>query len=327
MQNINIVRYNLNNLFNELNYFPRHCGDFLTLIENQIQSPSCFIKNVKQYQLEKKLLKIDGILGKQTLKKIREDLENSNWTQSMIILMKNILPLTSLYSRVTFSDVPLGSKKNIALQEMQYGDYALRLTKNLPINIWCGHWDCSFLSAKTAQILQHRENISVDSLLDRDGTFYLTAPSENFYFYHGNAISQYSIGTEIANPFDLKYEKQLKKIWPNLEIPIWEEVIPRGRKMKYIGFTEQQINRLTRALQAYKNCIKAQKIKVIIDPDYFYDTYLSGEKKLSKEKIKEIVADKETFYIVGHYHFNLNKIDPGITLMEILSDRLSKEES
>lgn len=225
----------------------------------------------------------------------------------------NLYPKT--ISEQVFCCCDLVSEQNIALSEMQYGDFWMR-DKSRKINIIMLHWDCCFSSSQTARVLFKRSLVSTDVLLDRDGKFYLSAPSENFSFAHGNCANKYSIGIEVCNPVDLQFIKRMENLWFQ-KINIIEEVLPRNGKKRYIDFSSEQYASLLKAIKQYKDLNGFKKVEVIVDIKNKIEVMVNQD-MINMQK------DQETLYIIGHYHVNVNKVDPGFNLLRVLKNSLPR---
>ena len=73
------------------------------------------------------------------------------------------------------------------------------------------HWDVC-LSSKSCQRVLDRRGISVHFLIDNDGTIYQTMDLQHIGWHAGSSkINAKSIGVEISNAYDLKWQSWYKK--------------------------------------------------------------------------------------------------------------------
>jgi len=183
------------------------------------------------------------------------------------------------------------------------------------------HFDARGSARKCFEILHDVRGLSVHFMIDLDGTIYQTLDVKEAA-WHATIANGRSIGVEIANigaypanaknPFDDYYLKgsdgKIHLLDPDTGLP--SSLRPaggdlvsgdvQGQTLKQYDFTPEQYNALTRL--AATLCTLFPKIH----PDYPRDS--SG--KLIPHKLDS--ADYARFQgILGHYHVQINKVDPG----------------
>lgn len=193
------------------------------------------------------------------------------------------------------------------------------------------HFDVCGTSRQCFNILHDHRGLSVHFMLDVDGTIYQTLDLKE-RAYHATSSNTRSIGIEIANigaygekekePFDkwyerdskgktkLKFEKWLKPETirtpdfvghPARNEPVVGEV--QGRVLRQYDYTPQQYTALVKLTATL--CKTFPKLRC----DYPRDA--SG--KLITRKLED---DELNNYqgVLGHYHIQSNKVDPGPAL-------------
>lgn len=193
------------------------------------------------------------------------------------------------------------------------------------------HYDVAGTSRRCFQVLHDNRGLSVQFMLDLDGTIYQTLDLKEGA-WHATKANGRSIGIEIANmgayrvggkdTFDRWYRRdpdgQVRIILPESELkgerkfredPSWvprpsrpEPVVGtvQGQELLQYDLTPEQYDSLTKLTATL--CTVFPKIKC----DYPRDS--SGA--LIPKKLPD--ADYDRFQgIVGHYHVQTNKTDPG----------------
>lgn len=280
-----------------------------SVLEALLHQPLAFQDTIKSIQ-KAEGLKVDGIVGEKTYKVLKElDVEEHF----------KINPPSAL--NYVFTNKPIATEDNILLESISNGKGIEIRQVKLPINIVVLHYDAAMTSKTCSKILAKR-NLGVDLVLDRDGKFYRAANSDYYYFYHAGQVNEHTIGIEISNPIELKYKDELEKIYN--DVPIWREQFPHQYKItEYIGYSDAQINSLRKKLYLYQRSIKASRKVVIIDEDYLM-IKKNNKYSFNKDRYLEMVNDKDTLYIIGHYHVALKdgipqKVDPGFKLMQLMA--------
>ena len=156
-----------------------------------------------------------------------------------------------------------------------------------------------------------RRGISVHFLIDNDGTIYQTMDLQHIGWHAGSSrINAKSIGVEISNAFDLKWQSWYKKYGFG-ERPIVTDAHVHGRKLRdHLGFYPVQIE----ALQAlWKAVHLACGIPLETPTGAAKDAYTAD---VSSGRFKGFVS---------HYHITKRKIDCGGLDIEKLLEDLKDE--
>ena len=194
------------------------------------------------------------------------------------------------------------------------------------------HFDVCGTSRQCFNILHDHRGLSVHFMLDADGTIYQTLDLKE-RAYHATSSNTRSVGIEIANigaysskendPFDQWYKKepngQTTLIFPGKFVgtnrfyspnfvghPARPEPVVgtvQGHEMRQYDYTPQQYEALVKLTATL--CKVFPKIKC----DYPRD----AEGKLVTKKLAD---DELSSYqgVLGHYHIQTNKTDPGPAL-------------
>ena len=158
------------------------------------------------------------------------------------------------------------------------------------IKCFITHWDATLSSHHCARILEERK-LSVHFMIDNDGTIYQMADT-NDICYHAKGANDLSIGVEISNAYDLKWQDwYVSKGFG--ERPIIRNAKCHNHNMKpFLGFYPIQLQALTALYEAInKGCnipLVAPKTKTTTD---------------------ESVVNGSFRGFCSHYHLTENKID------------------
>ena len=193
------------------------------------------------------------------------------------------------------------------------------------------HYDVAGTSRQCFKVLHDARGLSVHFMLDLDGTIYQTLDLKE-RAWHATIANHRSIGIEIANmgaygegdkddPLDTWYSKDDRGTRitipaargdggvrtpgfvgrPAREEPVVGEV--QGRMLRQYDFTPEQYDSLVKLTAAL--CVVFPKIRC----DYPRDA--GGKlvpRKLPDDELKAFAG------VLGHYHVQLNKTDPGPAL-------------
>lgn len=189
------------------------------------------------------------------------------------------------------------------------------------------HYDVCGCSRQCFKVLQDVRTLSVHFMLDVDGTIYQTLDLRE-KAWHAKIANNHSVGVEIAHPG--AYPQPLSaamRVWYDKDeqgwfqrFPKWmtetgvrtEGFVPRPARPEPIGgevqgktyhmfdFTEQQYSALTRLLAGINRALPKIELDAPRDPHgEIVDRALPAE-------------DLHAFEgVVGHYHVQTNKQDPG----------------
>ncbi len=174
------------------------------------------------------------------------------------------------------------------------------------ITQFINHWDVC-LSSKSCQRVLDRRGISVHFLIDNDGTIYQTGDLQNIHWHAGiSKINAKSIGVEISNAYDLKWQSWYKKNGFG-ERAIVEDAYVHGKKLRpHLDFYPVQIEALQALWKAVHN---ACDIPLETPTGAAKDAYTASA---SSGKFKGILS---------HYHVKKTKIDcGGLDIEKLLED-------
>jgi hypothetical protein len=154
------------------------------------------------------------------------------------------------------------------------------------------HWDVTLSSAYCHKILEKR-GLSVHFGIDNDGTVHQWLDTQHVAYHAGNrAINGNSIGLEITNAYELKWQSWYEKRGFGSR-PIWKGAEVHGRTLEpFLGFYDVQLRALAALWEA---CSFACDIPLELPGN------LTG--------IDPVVADGEFRGFVNHFNITTRKID------------------
>ena len=174
------------------------------------------------------------------------------------------------------------------------------------ITQFINHWDVC-LNAKTCQRVLDKRGISVHFLIDNDGTIYQTMDLQHIAWHAGvSKINNLSVGVEISNAYDLKWQQWYKKNGFG-ERPVVTDAEVHGKTLKpHLGFYPVQ-------LEALKALWKAIHLAC--------DVPLETPTGASKNAFDSQCASGKTKGFLSHYHVKKTKIDcGGLDIEKLLED-------
>ena len=169
------------------------------------------------------------------------------------------------------------------------------------------HWDVCLSSESCARVLNNR-GISVHFCIDNDGTIYQMLDTQHGAWHAGGAKWNHSsIGVEISNAYDIKYQNWYKKN-VGFERPVWEGRTVHGKSLDpFLGFYNTQIE-AARALWQAVNL----GLEIPLECPMNEDKMLEG--------VSRSASSNKFSGIIHHYHLTSRKIDcAGFDLSEHLS--------
>ena len=111
------------------------------------------------------------------------------------------------------------------------------------------HWDVTLSSSYCHKILEKR-GLSVHFGIDNDGTIHQWLDTQHIGFHAGSKVNLNSIGLEISNAYDLKWQSWYEKRGFGSR-PIWSDVIVHGKKLDpFLGFYDVQLEALAALWEA-----------------------------------------------------------------------------
>jgi N-acetyl-anhydromuramyl-L-alanine amidase AmpD len=212
-------------------------------------------------------------------------------------------------------------------EQVRGGGWPLELLQE-KVDQFVIHYDVCGTAAQCFYILHDYRNLSVHFMLDIDGTIYQTLDLKE-RAWHASSANSRSVGIEIANigayrpdarenPLDQWYQKDssgkrrialpayIRKGYLDPKFvgrPIRDEAVVgevQGRQLRMYDLTPQQYDSLTK--------LTATLCRVFPNMKCDYPRDEAGKlitKKLSREQLDSYQG------VLGHYHVDLGKTDPG----------------
>ncbi len=252
------------------------------------------INKIIQFQTENGLT-ADGYCGSGTYRVLRT-VQMQDWTAPSV-------NATSEYIICNGKQVPIDWNKVVTWNE-EGGLKASNFRKSDGLRnptLFVTHWDVTLSAHHCARILEKRK-LSVHFLIDNDGTIFQMADTNDVCFHASNANGR-SIGVEISNAYDLKWQDwYVRKGFG--ERPIIHNAECHNSRLKpFLGFYDVQLKALTALYQAInKGCsipLVAPNNKTTVDPS---------------------VVDGSFKGFCSHYHLTKRKIDcAGLDIDDLLT--------
>ena len=271
------------------------------------------VRAIKKWQKENNLT-ADGMCGPGTYRRV--------WTerQSNIDDYKPTNPNYSNYIVYNGNFVPsewdkviLWSESDgLAAQPGHYYDQSGRPKRN--IRLFVNHWDVC-LNSKSCNDILNRSGISVQFLIDNDGTIYQTMDMQHGAWHAGSGrVNRASVGVEISNAYYPKYADWYVQNGYG-ERPMVDDAWVNGVKLDpFMGFYPEQIEA---AKALWKAVASASNVKL--------KTKLNQFGKVSTKYEKEIVYGKFEG-VISHYHCYKGKIDCAGLEIGDLNDEVIHED-
>ena len=265
------------------------------------------IENIIKWQ-KKHGLTADGLCGSGTYRRLLTEREQNiddykpdlipDREESFIVYQGSFIP-------INWPKVVLWSEDKGLKLDTGYSTYK----EKRDIKMFMNHWDVC-LNSKTCNRVLKKRGISVHFLLDNDGTIYQTMDMNHAAWHAGSRTLNHStVGIEISNAYDLKWQSWYKKNGFG-ERPVIEGETIHGKSMKpFTGFYDVQIQ----ALQAlWKAIHEGLDIPLECPVDKNGDTL--------KEVSKDVESNNFRGF-VSHYHATKRKIDcAGLDIKKLLKD-------
>ena len=271
------------------------------------------VRAVKKWQKENGLT-ADGMCGPGTYRRV--------WTerQANIDDYKPTNPNYSNYIVYNGNFVPIEWEKvilwsesdGLAAQPGHYYDYSGRPKRN--VRLFVNHWDVC-LNSKSCNDILNRSGISVQFLIDNDGTIYQTMDMQHGAWHAGSErVNRASVGVEISNAFYPKYADWYVQNGYG-ERPMVDDAWVNGVKLDpFMGFYPEQIEA---AKALWKAVASASNVKL--------KTKLNQFGKVSTKYEKEIVYGKFEG-VISHYHCYKGKIDcAGLEIGELIDEVIHED--
>ena len=271
------------------------------------------VRAVKKWQKENGLT-ADGMCGPGTYRRV--------WTerQANIDDYKPTNPNYSNYIVYNGNFVPIEWEKvilwsesdGLAAQPGHYYDYSGRPKRN--VRLFVNHWDVC-LNSKSCNDILNRSGISVQFLIDNDGTIYQTMDMQHGAWHAGSErVNRASVGVEISNAFYPKYADWYVQNGYG-ERPMVDDAWVNGVKLDpFMGFYPEQIE-AAKALWKAVASVSNVKLK----------TKLNQFGKVSTKYEKEIVYGKFEG-VISHYHCYKGKIDcAGLEIGDLIDEVINED--
>ena len=242
------------------------------------------INAIMEFQKENNL-SVDGMVGSVTYRKLitiqsqDDHLESVQHDDELKYIMCN-----GRKQPIKWNKVILWSDSN----GLSNNSKTIKSSRNP--SVFVTHWDAT-LNAKTCAKILDQRGLSVHFCLDNDGTIYQLMDTKDIA-WHCKGLNSTSIGIEISNAYDLKWQDWYIKNGFGKR-PIMHGVECHGKKLNdFLGFYDVQIEALTSLYLAIHEAhgipLQAPKIKDTVD-----DTVSNGTFK----------------GFCSHYHVTTDKID------------------
>ena len=270
--------------------------------------------NIKKYQ-RKNGLKADGVCGPVTYRVIstEKQVEYAQIPQRVEKVYSEYIVHSGKKIGIDWDKVVLWKEDTgLTTRPGNYYDYSNKEERT--INMFVNHWDVCLSSRSCFRSLE-RSGISVQFLIDNDGTIYQTMDTMHAAWHAGSpATNRSSIGVEISNAYYTKYQDTYVKNGFG-ERPVMSDEKVHGKKLgDFLGFYPVQLSAL-RALWVAVNKATGIPFETPTEAD---GTILSA--------VNEDAASGNFKGFVSHYHLTTRKIDcAGLDIIEHL--KLIKENT
>ena len=271
------------------------------------------VRAMKKWQKENNLT-ADGMCGPGTYRRVWTERQtniddykptNPNYS-NYIVYNGNFVP-------IEWEKVILWSEKDgLAAQPGHYYDYSGRPKRN--VRLFVNHWDVC-LNSKSCNDILNRSGISVQFLIDNDGTIYQTMDMQHGAWHAGSErVNRASVGVEISNAFYPKYADWYVQNGYG-ERPMVDDAWVNGVKLDpFMGFYPEQIEA---AKALWKAVASASNVKL--------KTKLNQFGKVSTKYEKEIVYGKFEG-VISHYHCYKGKIDcAGLEIGDLIDEVIHED--
>ena len=264
-------------------YYQRRLGWFVANSPRDIGSAE-FAYYIARFQRTTNDLRIDGIVGPKTWGRLR----GKTWTPPT----ERYLIVAGEQVRVPFPVVTFENPEGLSFYGQQ-GWQPRQDATGAGVNLVVLHWDACASSHDCFHVLLDR-GLSVQLMLDADGTVYQALDLAEARAYHARQVNERSVGIEIQNHIDATVAQG-----PGLARPIVTEATPHtGEPSTHLDFYDIQ---KTRTLQIVEVLCEIFKIPRQLP------TTADGQVSMG-------LIDPKFSGICGHYHLTTDKVDPGLTL-------------
>jgi len=171
------------------------------------------------------------------------------------------------------------------------------------VNMFVNHWDVCLSSSSCQKVLNNR-GLSVQFLLDNDGTIIQTTDCQNVCYHAGKTVNNVSVGVEVSDAYYIdKYQSWYEKNGFGSR-PIWKDAQVHGKTLDpFLGFYEVQEDALAALWEAIS---------------YAYDIPLVFPD--NGHTVSSTVAKGTYNGIVNHYNVTSKKIDcAGLDMVKVMT--------
>lgn len=268
------------------------------------------LRNIQKFQKAHNL-DVDGLCGEDTFRRIytlREaqfDALKDKWGTTEQKQNKYII-CTGEKIKIEWDKVVLmGDEGNLKLDK----GYEVVSSKR-EVNQFVVHWDAA-LSSKSCHDILKRRGLSVQFMIDNDGTIYQSVDA-NHICYQAKGFNATSIGVEISNAVETKYQSYYVRKGFGKRPVLPKQKIHKGTYGPLLGFYPVQ-------LEALKALIKA----VCTNYDIPIRVPLDGNKKLANTVHLPETQMRKWRGVCAHYHLTTRKMDViGTDLQELVKSMI-----
>lgn len=206
--------------------------------------------------------------------------------------------------------VPINWKKVVLYNEeggMGYTEGFKKIRKRRKPKMFVAHWDVCLDTRSMVEVTKKR-GLSVHFGIDNDGTIYQLLDT-NHIAWHARGVNNVSVGVEIANGVYPRFQKHYESLGLKKRDLVVNEEIHGKAVSPYLGFYDEQI-------AAFKALAEALSDEYNIPWKFPVDgggDIVTG--------LDTRVAGRSFKGIVGHYHLNIQKNDPGIDFFRRLMEK------
>jgi N-acetyl-anhydromuramyl-L-alanine amidase AmpD len=251
-----------------------------------------FALRVAAFQKEQGASTIDGIMGPATWAALKGKVFQPPASDTLIIAGRKV--------PVSFPVVTWDEPAGMSFYERK-GWSRRADPSGKRINLFVLHWDGCTSSRHCFHLLLER-GLSVQLLLDGDGTVYQALDLAKERAWHAGNFNERSVGVEIQNPVEL-HRNEFQT--PRREV-VTELGVNGGKASKHLDFYEVQklrVAQLTEVLCAELGIPRQLPLD-------------------SKGAVTRTLAPAGYRGVAGHYHLSKEKWDPGLSLWPTLQESL-----
>ena len=206
--------------------------------------------------------------------------------------------------------IPIDWNKVVLYNEeggMGYTEGFKLVKKRRKPKMFVAHWDVC-LDTRSMVVVTKKRGLSVHFGIDNDGTIYQLMDT-NDIAYHARGVNTTSVGVEIANGIYPRFQSYYKKSGFGPRNIIIGEKVHDKELAPYLGFYDVQID-------AFNALAKA------LGGEYDIPFKIPKDKNENLvDKVDPRVVGRSFRGIIGHFHLNPEKNDPGIDFFKRLMEK------